>query len=98
MGDFIFAYIIGYSLIVIFISILYYKCIRNVFLKGNELRTINSLGITFATAVIVVFLKTLLEFEIIRIDYFDPLYLEVLVILIAVIKSITREIKEGRSN
>ena len=60
------------------ISILYYLCFRNIILKNSELKTINSLGITFFTALITFIIKVIVD------DKFEPLYFEVVVIAIAI--------------
>lgn len=71
----LFVYIIYFLLP---ISILYYLCIRNIILKRSELKTINSLGITFFTALITFIIKVTVD------DKFEPLYFEVVVISIAI--------------
>lgn len=72
---------------------MYYLSIRNVFLANSKLKTINSLGITFITIIIVGVLKFTLESHIFELGGFEPLYLEVFVILIAIIVYISKKIK-----
>jgi uncharacterized membrane protein len=86
------AYIIYYLLFLIPISIIYYKCLRNIFLKKNEIKTVISLVITFVTLFMTGFLKVFLDEE------YEPLYFQVLVILIALIIYLIRKIKIYNQN
>jgi hypothetical protein len=85
-------YIVRYLLFLIPITIIYYKCIRNVFLKDNDIKTVISLVITFATLFMTVFFKIFLEEE------YEPLYFEVLVIFVALTIYIIRRVKTYNNN
>lgn len=61
------------------ISLLYYLCIRDIILNKSELKTINSIGITFFTALIIFIIKAIVK------DKFEPLCFEVIIIFISVI-------------
>ena len=93
MGTGILTYYINYIFYLIIFSILYYLSVRNVFLKNKELKTINSLGITFLTIVIIIVLKFIIETHILKIEWFEPIYLEVLVIITALIIYIIKKIR-----
>lgn len=93
MEGLLLAYIIYYLLFLIPISIIYYKCIKNILLIGKEFRSVISVVITFLTIIIIIILKFSLEAHFIDLEWFEPIYLEVLVILIAFIIYIIRRIK-----
>lgn len=74
------------------ISLLYYLCIRNIILKESELKTINSIGITIFTALIIFIAKAIVK------DKFEPLYFELVIIIISVIIYLIRANRNNTLN
>jgi hypothetical protein len=98
MEGLLLAYIIYYLFFLLPISIIYYRCIKYILLKGKEFRTVISVVVTILTIIIIIFFKFSLEAHFIKLEGFEPIYLEVLVIIIALIIYIFRKINIKQKN
>lgn len=88
MEGLLFAYIVYFLIFIIPITVLYYLCIRNIFLYENEFRTLISIIISFISAFICLIFMFYQNWK--------PLYFEILVIIIALTIYIFRRVKKQK--